>query len=209
MSYIFNQSKNSFFATATGKYERKTQLRKLPKKLNGITNHQTMNLAKLSYFTNPDVPEIRGFPLLSHHLHLLFSQNPCLLVWSPPNILVGIWWPSKLAPGTLAIELLSRHHTIHKAWHVGKMVGIWWLLMVASKILFGTMVHWWLHGSLQASASTRQCRFKRTPNHTKARQLWSFSILANHQLMVNCWFGLLVWIPGIPENERDCYLGLS
>ena len=21
--------------------------------------------------------------------------------------------------------------------------------------------------------------------------------------MVNCWFGLVVWIPGIPENERD------
>ena len=26
--------------------------------------------------------------------------------------------------------------------------------------------------------------------------------------MVNCWFGLVVWIPGIPENERDCYLGV-
>ena len=23
------------------------------------------------------------------------------------------------------------------------------------------------------------------------------------------WFGLVVWIPGIPENERDCYLGVS
>ena len=26
--------------------------------------------------------------------------------------------------------------------------------------------------------------------------------------MVNWWFGLLVWISGIPENERDSYLGL-
>ena len=23
------------------------------------------------------------------------------------------------------------------------------------------------------------------------------------QLVVNCWFGLVVWIPGITENERD------
>ena len=26
------------------------------------------------------------------------------------------------------------------------------------------------------------------------------------QLMVNWWFGLVVWICGIPENERDSYL---
>ncbi len=25
--------------------------------------------------------------------------------------------------------------------------------------------------------------------------------------MVNCWFGLVVWIPGIPLYERDCYVG--
>ena len=28
----------------------------------------TQNLAKLYYFTNPDFPEKRGFPLLNHHL---------------------------------------------------------------------------------------------------------------------------------------------
>ena len=27
--------------------------------------------------------------------------------------------------------------------------------------------------------------------------------------MINWWFGLVVGIPGIPENERDCYLGVS
>ena len=25
----------------------------------------------------------------------------------------------------------------------------------------------------------------------------------------NWWFGLVVWIPGIPENERDRYMGVS
>ena len=25
--------------------------------------------------------------------------------------------------------------------------------------------------------------------------------------MVNWWFGLAIWIPGIPGHERDCYLG--
>jgi len=33
----------------------------------------------------------------------------------------------------------------------------------------------------------------------------SFIILAQ-LMMVNWWFGLVVWIPKIPENERDCYL---
>ena len=28
------------------------------------------------------------------------------------------------------------------------------------------------------------------------------------QLVENWWFGLVVWIPGIPENETDCYLGV-
>ncbi len=29
-----------------------------------------------------------------------------------------------------------------------------------------------------------------------------------YQPMVNCWFGLVVWIPGIPENARNCYFGV-
>ena len=30
-----------------------------------------------------------------------------------------------------------------------------------------------------------------------------------NQLMVNCWFGgPVVWIPGIPENDRD-WMGLD
>ena len=28
------------------------------------------------------------------------------------------------------------------------------------------------------------------------------------QLMVNIWFGVVVWICGIPESERDSYLGV-
>ena len=36
-----------------------------------------------------------------------------------------------------------------------------------------------------------------------------FSLTEINQLMVHWWFGLLVWIPGIPENEGDCYFGLS
>ena len=34
-----------------------------------------------------------------------------------------------------------------------------------------------------------------------------FFIDSHNELMVNCWFGLVVWIPGIPENERDCLFG--
>ena len=33
-------------------------------------------------------------------------------------------------------------------------------------------------------------------------------MVESNQLMVNCWFGLVVWIPKGSPYERDCYLGV-
>ena len=149
-------------------------------------------MVKLSYFTNPDFPEIRGFPLLNHHLGFLvvwgrYNLTRFIVVRIAPKSFLQIKNPKIM----FALEHLNAYHVLY-----AHMAASFWVCVLRKYLLWGLIRGILVHfsrrlleeGHINNSVGWR-LHFLSVPKKAQFRGYWGWLFVRYHDL-----------IPGTPST---------